>query len=367
MSFTMSNEPLPASSPRRSHLLDWETVGRYLAGELPASEREAVRRQLSDQPADDALVRLVDNSIQRRASLPLDDIDVEAALQRVRSRRGEPTPRYTPHRAAESARGPGRTIAVSLLALVVAGVAGGLVWQRVRAGQPAGDTEPVAQIEVTQSHVTSTGQRDSVSLPDGSIAVLGPVSELRVPPAFGSEDRQVELSGEAYFDVAPGTRPFLVTAGNASIRVLSTAFAVRVMDSVRVAVSSGSVVLSSTSAPGDTGVALGPGDVGVVAGSAPAVARPGTGTADDLAWMAGRVVFRDASLAEVARAIRRWYGITLQLPDSATASRPFHGEFETAVESAEVVVRRLAESLGLEVQFRADTALLTPRAAAPPG
>jgi ferric-dicitrate binding protein FerR (iron transport regulator) len=368
MTLEMSNEPLPASPPRKFRQLDWESVGRYLSGELSAMDREVVRRQLSDQPADDALVRLVDNVIQRRASLPLDHIDVESALKRIRPRCRELTPRSVLRRHQEAARGRGRTIAVSLLAIAVSGAAGLVLWQGTRAEVVVPHVEdPAVPLPMMRSHLTTTGLRDSVRLPDGSLAYLGPVSELRVPPGFGSEDRQVELSGEAYFEVAPGTHPFVVSAGSAVIRVLATTFSVRTMDSVRVAVASGSVLLRSSAAAGDTGVALGRGDIGVVTGNGPAIARPGTGTADDLAWITGRVVFRDAPIAEVARSVKRWYGTTLLIPDSVTASRPFYGEFETAVESAEVVLRRVAQALGLEVQFRADTAILTAAPSRSPG
>lgn len=70
----------------------------------------------------------------------------------------------------------------------------------------------------------------SINLSDGTIIWLNSESSLRYPVVFNSNDRRVELTGEAYFEVAPSfvksgkKRPFHVTANKVTVEVLGTHF-----------------------------------------------------------------------------------------------------------------------------------------------
>ena len=108
-------------------------------------------------------------------------------------------------------------------------------------------------------YTTAVGQRDSVRLPDGTRVVLGPGSRLAVDQGYGTSHREVGLRGEAYFDAQHGgAHPFVVRAGNATVRDVGTVFAIHSDpgDGVRVVVASGAVVLQSRNTPGDSGVLL---------------------------------------------------------------------------------------------------------------
>ncbi|MTI32557.1 FecR family protein [Xanthovirga aplysinae] len=87
------------------------------------------------------------------------------------------------------------------------------------------------------------------TLPDGSIIRLNQYSELSYLSNFAKNDRKVVLSGEAYFDVAhDGSKPFVIDAGDAEVRVLGTSFNVRAIpeeEEVSVVVENGKVRLSS--------------------------------------------------------------------------------------------------------------------------
>ena len=119
--------------------------------------------------------------------------------------------------------------------------------------------------EAHERYVSAVGKRDSVRLADGSRVILGPASQLVVPAAFGQRGREVELHGEAYFDVVHDTtRPFVVRAGDATIRDIGTSFAVR-SDSgprLQVVVTAGAVALRGRT---DSAAILHAGDVGTVA------------------------------------------------------------------------------------------------------
>ena len=71
-------------------------------------------------------------------------------------------------------------------------------------------------------------QTKYIRLPDGSTVMLNEGSELSYRESYGTRDREVTLTGEAYFDVKPDPqKPFLVRSGNVTTKVLGTAFDVK--------------------------------------------------------------------------------------------------------------------------------------------
>jgi transmembrane sensor len=103
-------------------------------------------------------------------------------------------------------------------------------------------------------------------------------------------------------------------------------------------------------------ITLRPGDIGVVSGGRVA-ARRGAATPDDLAWLSGRLVFRDAPITEVGADLRRWYGVELRVSDTALLQRHFTGAF--AGDPADRVLEVLALALGARVDRRGDTAFFS--------
>src|SRR5690606_37934970 len=63
-----------------------------------------------------------------------------------------------------------------------------------------------------------------VTLPDGTNVSLNSASTLKYPARFEGKQRQVELDGEAYFEVQSGSTPFMVRTFNQDVEVLGTAF-----------------------------------------------------------------------------------------------------------------------------------------------
>lgn len=75
---------------------------------------------------------------------------------------------------------------------------------------------------------TPRGGQFRVVLPDGSKVWLNAASSLRFPTAFTGNDRLVQLSGEAYFEVAKNARqPFKVMVDDLAVQVLGTSFNVK--------------------------------------------------------------------------------------------------------------------------------------------
>jgi transmembrane sensor len=81
---------------------------------------------------------------------------------------------------------------------------------------------------------TPRGGQYTITLPDGTDIWLSAASTLSIPASFSPDKRQVELSGEAFFNVhsSPGGHPtpFTVKAGNSTIVVMGTQFNIKAYD-----------------------------------------------------------------------------------------------------------------------------------------
>lgn len=332
---------------------DWEAIGRYLAGESPDAEADAVRRWLAEQPADAELVTALDRSLDRLSLTSAAEVDVEGALRAVQARRdgeGVRSIASAPSKVVRQTKPsvwqrPAMRAAAAMIAIAAVG---GAFWrvQQTAADHSAGRT-----------YATGIGQRDSVDLPDGSRVVLGPKSRLVVASGYGDPNREVELTGEGYFEVKhDDAHTFTVRAGTATIRDVGTAFTVRTDDAdrVRVAVSEGAVLLDGATA--GRGVVLHQGDVGVVQGTSHAQAARGRATSEDVAWTSGRLVFREAPISEVAAELRRWYGVELRVTDSTLATQHLTTSF--AGDSLDNVLKVIGLALGATIERHGDTAVV---------
>lgn len=76
----------------------------------------------------------------------------------------------------------------------------------------------------TISFQTESGNRSLVVLPDSTTVWLNSRSKIQYGSEFGKESRTVKLTGEGFFNVTPGKKPFIVDVRDLSIRVYGTRF-----------------------------------------------------------------------------------------------------------------------------------------------
>jgi transmembrane sensor len=205
--------------------------------------------------------------------------------------------------------------------------------------------------------VTRPGERAIVRMVDGSQIIVAAASTLRYPAPQSDTSRDVEVIGEAYFEIAHDDhRPFVVRANGHTITDLGTAFDVRAYPTdrrVRVVVAQGQVAIGG--AQGSRVVERGH--------LAQLDERGGITTrAVDprrfVAWTAGELVFEATRLDDVARDLTRWYGTTVVVRDSVLARRGFTGTFDR--ESLDQVLAIVAYSVRARVVPRGDSILLAP-------
>jgi transmembrane sensor len=347
--------PDPGSPNSSTH---WEELARYLAGESSAEESERIGLWLKEHKADAALVAALEKSLAGLASSEHSDIDVDRALVRVRERRDSTSDAMTAaRRPPRELRYSRRTASMWRAAAILAAAAAVVVAARLVLQRDSGERSPAATAGTGRTFATAVGKRDSLRLPDGGRVVLGPASRLVVAASYGRGTREVELHGEAYFDVVHDTtRSFVVRAGDVSVRDVGTSFGVRADSGrfVQVVVTAGSVMLRSATA--DSGLVLAAGDVGTVQPDGRVTRRQIGATGQYLAWMRDSLVFRDASLPEVSEELRRWYGVVLRVDDPGLVER--HLTMTFAGDPIDRVLRVIGLGLGADIERRGDTAVV---------
>ncbi len=169
-----------------------------------------------------------------------------------------------------------------------------------------------------QTVKTATGMQTDFQLPDGSHVWLNSGSILKYPVPFANDIRQVELTGEAYFDVRKdASHPFVVNAGTMNIEVKGTKFnVVNYPDeaTTEMILESGSVQLFS----GDyenrkTIIKVKPGEMASYDKSANELKISKVEVDKYMAWKNGTLIFRDDKMDEVVRKLNRWFNVEIIL------------------------------------------------------
>lgn len=169
-------------------------------------------------------------------------------------------------------------------------------------------------------NATAAAQITTLNLGEGSTAILGPNSELRIPAKFGTSMRGLGLSGTATFTVAPQKEPFLVRAGPATITATGTEFVVRAYPDERrvtVFVREGTVEVDA----GDSSRTLTKGTGVIVHADSSFHQAAMTEFTETVGWPDGTIVVADRELRHVLAEFKRWYGVDLFVADTALLSR----------------------------------------------
>ncbi len=154
---------------------------------------------------------------------------------------------------------------------------------------------------------TPRGGQYRLTLPDGTQVWLNAASALRFPTAFVAAERVVELTGEAYFEVAKdASKPFLVKAtGGTDVKVTGTHFNVNAYEEEAVSTVTlleGAVTVNQQKlAPGEQATRQN--------------GRIRVTTADvdqAVAWKNGFFSFNDADIKTVMKELERWYDVKVK-------------------------------------------------------
>lgn len=224
-------------------------------------------------------------------------------------------------------------VAASVALLMVAGIG---AWMSQRAS---------ADLTPAIAYTTGANEFKTLELPDGSKINMNANSRVEIMEGFSQNSRNVELTGEALFEVAPDKNlPFVVKASNTQTRVLGTGFDIQAYsnEDVTIQVTHGKVAFGNTVS-----------QVTLVKGeSARCNLQGGVSKTDNpgvAAWQNGEWVLKRSSVDEIAVMFKHRFGKELVYSE-ADGKRVFTGSFAAAT-PAEEIVSTISEALKIKLSI----------------
>ncbi|MCK7558398.1 FecR domain-containing protein [Chitinophaga sedimenti] len=184
-------------------------------------------------------------------------------------------------------------------------------------------------------------------MPDGSKVWLNAASTLRYPTTFNGT-RSVELSGEAYFEIAPNAgQPFEVRNGNNTIEVLGTAFNIMAYEDE--ATTSTTLLSGAVKVNGQK----------ILPGQCASISRQNgqlaildhVNTEAAVAWKNGYIQFEGQDIRAAMRLISRWYDVAVEYRGDVPSH--FRGTIPSNVPVTEVLkMMQMTEEVTFDISGR---------------
>lgn len=181
------------------------------------------------------------------------------------------------------------------------------------------ELNPLQYADVPHNKLTTprAGQF-TIQLPDGTTVFLNSASSLKYPTAFTGAFREVELTGEGYFEVQKDpSRPFRVKVGGLLVNVLGTHFDIKDYNNgkkIKTTLIRGSVQVSD----GKRQEVLHPGEALNIKEDNSWKVQKGVDTAGVIAWTSGYFHFAATELSAVMEELSRWYDVEVEIQGGAT-------------------------------------------------
>jgi ferric-dicitrate binding protein FerR (iron transport regulator) len=329
-----------------------ELIEKFFTGRCSPEEEELVRLFLR-KPESEALL---DEVLTKRANHDLELFQQDGPLppghqdwkKTIAEKTGNqpPTVKGTIHRKFFGMRSAAIWIAVVLAGLSIYTIS------HFRAS----NVEPAAFVE----RINPRGQRSMILLPDSSVVYLGADSRLMYPERFSSANREIFLSGEAFFEVTKNPKkPFMVHTGKVQTKVLGTSFKIEAFANrpLMVQVATGKVRVDQIDGKYQKSLAiLIPGETVLLDHGRIKNGKMNPEEVRDL--KASRLTFNDKSLQEIADVLQRWYNVritfkriskakermTLTLDASVSIDKILNvlasaGHFRYAMKNGEIMIR----------------------------
>jgi len=159
---------------------------------------------------------------------------------------------------------------------------------------------------------TPKGGQYQLELPDGSQVWLNATSSIHFPTSFTGTERRIEITGEAYFEIAKNPNmPFIVTVSNSEVQVLGTHFNINAYndeDNVKTTLLEGSVRFVND---GSINI-LKPGQQAQLTKEGTTKVVSDVNVDNVVAWKNGMFDFENASIETVMRQLSRWYDVEIE-------------------------------------------------------
>lgn len=316
----------------------WPVIVRYLDGIMSDDDAEKLEKWLADNNENRRVLHSVSQiwkaSEDRSQNALIQELNLEEDWERIsnhinRSDENEKKARVLKFRKLRRRQQIFSNF-MKVAALVLVALTSGYLTLQYAPVQQEQVMEPVFN-EIQ----TSAAERARVELGDGSKVTLNAASKLIMPETFSHSAREVELQGQAYFDVlSDRKRPFRIKTQTGVIEVVGTSFDVRSYSdepTIEVVVREGTVEVSQESDEKQKLIV----NEGYKGSIHIADNKLNLSPAEDLdsyfVWMEGRLVFREDPLSKVFRHLERIYDIEVIYSgaDQAVLEKEFSADLKT--------------------------------------
>ena len=317
-------------------------ISRYFIGNLTESEEQALKAHL-DSNRDDMKV-FEDYSLLWEESNPkiaINPIDIEGDLIKTKRRLRLRKTRVI------------RFLQQAVAVFILAGVFSGAYIYNYNSSKVLDYIKPPTLV---QEISTAYGTRSKFQLSDGTKVVLNSGSKLLFANEFNSNCRNVELSGEAFFEVTTDpTKPFIVKTGAIHVKVLGTAFDLQAYPQsgeINTTLVHGKVILENESGGTLKQIAeLKPSDHAIYKLSTNSVAISSEEDLDKfIAWKDGKLVFFNDPIEDVAQKLGIWYNVNVKINNNNLKGYHFTATFSD--EPIEQVLDLLSKSSPLKYKIK---------------
>jgi len=183
---------------------------------------------------------------------------------------------------------------------------------------------------------TPAGGQYQVTLADGTVVWLNALSSLKFPTSFNGRERSVEVTGEAYFEVAKDpSRPFIVHVNDAAVEVYGTHFDIMAYHNegaLETTLLEGSIRFRNAGKD----VLLKPGQQSRLLPDKQIQLLNDVNLDQVVAWKNGMQSFNSADILTIMRQVERWYDIQVEYKGNITA-RKFSGDIPREAKLSELL------------------------------
>ncbi len=243
--------------------------------------------------------------------------DVEASLARFKARINQEEINQTPaHTLSDDSSNRWMRIAAAVLIIVVAGFVG---------------NKMMASDEEMLFVQTTSEETKSIQLVDGSEITLNEESSLSYPAHFKGDIRQVELNGEAFFDIErKPDQPFTILTTHTQITVLGTSFNVRSeLDESTTAVNVATGKVQLTSKKTNESIILTKGDEGVYNHRSQILNTSTYPSTNAASWLDGRLTFNKTPLTVVVQDLEYYFDVDIDIENTQLEQCKYTSLFNT--------------------------------------
>jgi ferric-dicitrate binding protein FerR (iron transport regulator) len=201
------------------------------------------------------------------------------------------------------------------------------------------------------------GDRAEFTLPDGSKVFLNESSRLTYPASFQSKIRSVELSGEAYFEVAKSEKPFVVHSNRCLIKVLGTVFNVKdyaTENLSAVSLFEGSVKVQVMNEE-KSELILSPDEQLVF--NEKTIEKRTIENTDDFLWRKGIISFDDVPFCEMISSLERFYDVKVIVTNPRILEYKCTGKFRKS-EGIDHLLKVLQKNMNFKYHYSDDKTVI---------